>query len=402
MVLLSSLGRWWRHLRGHSVWSSNVWSVQELADVQPLATWVWLTATALVLAASSVGHLSRSLLLSLLSLAAVSQRLCAVVEQLTVCCGRAWQEALVQAVLGKIELVIFSSVALQRGQLDLASLALMGSILFSMLTVAGVSLALAASVSTELGFASESLPASLGVAILAAGAALFPAFLTMPTCKPGLHRKRYAGCDESDKVRPLSNWVSGVLLAVYCAWLWSCGTSHTGGGAAVPVSGQRPLARRRAAVLMVWVLFLAAAATLVSGAVVTAMTRDLRWWQSRPLVAAVLIPAAVNCGDLTSAADHALHGRTEAAVRVAVGSAVQVMLCLLPSAVLGAAMHGVPLTFFTLDVQHALTVLLATLTTARALADRRASQVKGVALLGNYAMLAAAFWVEGRTTGERL
>ena len=26
-----------------------MWSVQELADVQPLATWVWLTATVLVL-----------------------------------------------------------------------------------------------------------------------------------------------------------------------------------------------------------------------------------------------------------------------------------------------------------------------------------------------------------------
>jgi calcium/proton exchanger cax len=377
-----------------------VWSVQELADVQPLATWVWLTATALVLAASSVGHLNRSLLLSLLSLAAVSQRLCAVVEQLTLCCGRAWQEALVQAVLGKIELVIVSSVALQRGQLDLASLALMGSILFSMLTVAGVSLALAASVSTELGFASESLPASLGVAILAAGAALFPAFLTLPTCKPALHRKRHAACDESDKVIPLSNWVSAVLLTVYCAWLWSCGTSHKDGAVAVPAPGQRLLARRRAAVLMMWVLFLAAAATSVSGAVVTAMTRDLRWWQSRPLVAAVLIPAAVNCGDLTSAAEHAMHGRTEAAVRVAVGSAVQVMLCLLPSAVLGAAMHGMPLTFFTPDVQHATTVLLVTLTTARALAGRRASSVKGATLIGTHAMLAAAFWVEGRTTSS--
>ena len=65
-------------------------------------------------------------------------------------------------------------------------------------------------------------------------------------------------------------------------------------------------------------------------------------------------------------------------------------------------MHGVPLTFFTLDVQHATTVLLVTLTTARALADRRASTVKGATLLGTHAMLAAAFWVEGRTTGEKV
>ena len=377
-----------------------MWSVQELADVQPLATWVWLTATVLVLAASSVGHLGRSLLLSLLSLAAVSQRLCAVVEQLTLCCCRPWQEALVQAVLGKIELVIFSSVALQHGQLDLASLALLGSILFSMLTVAGFSLALAAQ-QEQLAYAGESLPPSLGVVTVAAGAALFPAFLTIGACRPGTpHRKRHAACDESDKVKPLSNWVSAVLLLLYCAWLWCCGTNHKDGGAAAPAPGQRQLARRRAAVLMVWVLFLAAAATSVSGAVVAAMERDLRWWQSRPLVAAVLIPAAVNCGDLTSAADHVLHGRTAAAVRVAVGSAAQVMLCLLPSAVLGAAMHGVPLTFFTPDLPHSITVLLATLTTARALADRRASTGKGATLLGTHAMLAAAFWVEGRTTSK--
>jgi Ca2+:H+ antiporter len=385
----------WRRLRGSHVWNSNVWSASALADLNPLTSSVWLSATVLLLLAARVGHLDKSLLMSLLALGALCQRLFAVVEQLTLCCTGPAQEALVLAVLGKVELVIFSSVALQQGELDLVEVALLGSALFALVAVSGFSLLISAVASPKHEVVFDSLRASLGVINLAAGGAVFPALLiTTSTCTE--RRGKHRCADATGKALQLSQWCSGVMLVMYCLWLWRCGPTQGSREVAIGSGNER---RRAAVVLLCWVMLLCAAAGPVSKAVLTALKSDFRFdQQARSLVAAIVIPAAVNLGDLTSAALHAWRGRIDAAVRVSVGSTVQVVLCLLPTAVFGAAKHGVALSL-TSTMTHAAALLLASIVSTRALGDRgHTSAVKGASLLGAYAMLAAFFWAEGQRT----
>lgn len=389
--------RSWRRLCAHGPWTSNVCSAQALADLSPLASWVWLSATVLLLLAARVGHLS--LLVSLLALGALSQRIFAVVEQLTACCTRPWHEALVLAVLGKVELVIFSSVALQRGELDLVQVVLMGSALFALIPVPAVSLLVGAVASTKQSASYDGRHASLGVVILAAGAAVFPALLTATTPCMGVQAKRQpVACKDgaAAKAVPLSHWCSGVLLAMYGVWLWRCGTAQAGSDRQASAGN----AGRRALVLLGWVSLLCMAAGAVSKSVLIALSADLRWRRQQLLVSAIFIPTALNCGDLTSGALHAWQGRLGASARVAVGSAVQVLLCLLPTAVLGAAMHGVPLSF-TPNMAHAAALLLASTVSARAWSAARVSVVNGAALLGAYIILAASFWAEGQALSQK-
>ena len=79
-----------------------------------------------------------------------------------------------------------------------------------------------------------------------------------------------------------------------------------------------------------------------------------------------------------------------AAPPVALRAATQVALCVLPTALLGAALRGLPLDM-NVRVFEGAALLLSVLTAALTLADGSADWLKGVILLSVFLVVAAAF-----------
>lgn len=343
---------------------------------------VALTAL-LVVAVAARGH--RGVLpASLFALATLSERLFSVSAQLASHCTSASQRVLVTSFSANGALVLFVSAAMRLKALRLVQLSLAGSLIFNLLAVPGSVLLLCGARRQTAAFRLRALSTQALLLLLVSSAVAVPSMLTATNsaaCKPGACRG----------VLLLSRLSSALLLLAYATWLRFVHGSHAhlfAEEAAPPGEDASPRLSRSAA--LGWTLLFAAACAAVCELAVNALHSAAARSLPRDFVAAVLVPVAANFGDHSAAMAHAARGACAAALAVALNAATQIALCLLPSAVLGAALHGQPLGL-DLEVFEAAALLLAALIANLTLADGRGNWLKGATLVAAYVVTSASF-----------
>ena len=317
-------------------------------------------------------------------------------------CTGVWRAA-VYAVFANGSLVLYVSVALHHRALRLAQLALLGSVLVNALAVPGGAL-LALGLRTRTArFSASQARAYAALLVLAACALFVPTMLAGTSgadgCAPGA-----VGADGCGAVLAVSRALALLLLLLYGAWLRFAYGTHAqlfveepaparAGGASMwgDAAACAQLSPRAALAASVLVGMLCAGLCFL---VIEILDGDevLRHelGASHAFWAAIALPVALNAGEFASALMHAQRGAGTAAMGVPLRAATQVALCVLPTALLGAAMRGLPLDM-NVHVFEGAALLLSVLTAALTLADGSADWLKGVILLSVFLVVAAAF-----------
>jgi Ca2+:H+ antiporter len=323
-----------------------------------------------------------------------AERLYVVSEALADHCSGA-ARAFVYAVFSSGTLVVYVSMALRRHALRLAQLALLGSLLTNLLAVTGGALLAAGLRARSTKFSSREAGAHAALLVLAT-CGIFGVSTLAAT---------ETGAGASAGVLAASRGIAALLLLSYGAWLRFAHVTHVELLAELP-AGARTASSSSSSSLrggvpdasqltlpaaLLCALLIGAASAGVCGIVLdTLHAPATRLGISRSFLGGIAIPFAVNTGELAAALALAARGACTAAIGVSLRTATQIALCVLPSAVLGAALRG---TSLDLNVRlfESAALLLSVVTVGLTLADGRADWLKGVALLSLYAVVAAGF-----------
>jgi Ca2+:H+ antiporter len=298
--------------------------------------------------------------------------------------------ALVYAVFSSGTLVVYVSLALRRHALRLAQLALVGSLLTNVLAVTGGALLAAGLRARSTKFSTREVGAHAALLVLATGGMFGVTALAATDADAGA----------SAHVLAASRGTAALLLLSYSAWLRFAHVTHVQLLAEELPAGARTAASRGSVsdashltlrVALLCALLIGVASVGVCGVVLDTLHAPVtRLGISRSFLGGIAIPFAVNTGELAAALALAERGACTAAIGVSLRTSTQIALCVLPSAVLGAALRGSPLDL-NVRVFESAALLLAVLTVGLTLADGRADWLKGVALLSLYAVVAAGF-----------
>lgn len=334
-----------------------------------------------------------------------AERLYALSDALAAQCSGVWR-ALVYAICSNGSLVLFASLALRRRATRLAQLVLLGSVLTNLLAVLGCALLAAGLRCRSVALPRRELGMHSTLHLLGAGAVAAMTALVAAgadACTAQAARPRTCGTELA-----VSRGVALVLLSSYALWLRFAHVTHArlladdAAGAAAAcaraVLAAEPSSPAERSKPSFWanVVLVAVCGALCAGVCAEAIallhaSAALRAGVPRTFMAAVALPLALNAGELAATLPLAARNAFGPAVCVPLTAATQILLCVLPFAVLGAAVRGVPLG---LDVRvfEASTLLLGVLASGAALAHGRADWLKGLVLLTMYAVVAAAYW----------
>lgn len=290
---------------------------------------------------------------------------------------------LLQSALGNLPELFVGFFALRAGLVDVVRAALVGSILANTLLVLGVAVLAGGLKHGAQRFASDS-PRMIGTLLLLAVAALL-----VPTLAASLHTAA------APHAEGLSTAVAVVLIAVYALSIpfWLRAGAVTGPGTTKellpPDDEERwplPLA----------VTLLAAGslgAALVSDWFVAALEPATRSLGISPIFTGLVIVAiASNAVENVGGVGFAVRAKPDYALSTILNSPLQIALFLTPLLVLISRLTGpTPLTlvFPTLEVAA---IAVAVLVVLVVLSDGEYVWLEGVALIGLYCILAAAFW----------
>ncbi len=290
-------------------------------------------------------------------------------------------------------LVIYVSLALRKGALRLAQLALLGSVIVNLLAVTGGALLTAGLRSPRSSAPLAADVGALSALLLLASASVFAA----TTLVPADDGTPEAATGPSRLIA--SRVMCTLLLLLYAAWLHFAHVTHKhlfaddAAGVRSPSAAgwggllAGALMTRRGALCCA--LAIGAVGAAVCDTVVDMLERVGHHGKSA-FIGGVALPLALNVGELAAALALADCGACAPAVSIALGAATQILLCVLPSAVLGASLRGVPLGL-SVHLFEACALLLTVLLVLFALADGRADWLKGLSLLCAYLFVAVAF-----------
>jgi Ca2+:H+ antiporter len=290
---------------------------------------------------------------------------------------------LLQSALGNLPELFVGFFALQAGLVDIVRAALVGSILANTLLVLGVAVVAGGLKHGPQRFESES-PRMIGTLLLLAVAALL-----VPTLATKLHTPA------ATHAAGLSSAVAVILVAVYALSIpfWLRAGAQTG-----PCDGERaaeddapPLWPLGLAVALLTVGSLGAA--VVSDWFVAALEPATKSLGLSPTFTGLVIVAiASNAVENVGGIGFALKAKPDYALSTILNSPLQVALFLTPLLVLVSHLTGpthLTLVFPTLEVAA---LALATLVVLVVLSDGEYVWLEGVALIGLYGIVAAAFW----------
>jgi Ca2+:H+ antiporter len=292
---------------------------------------------------------------------------------------------LLQSALGNLPELFVGFFALRAGLVDIVRAALVGSILANTLLVLGVAVLAGGLRHGPQRFASES-PRMIGTLLLLAVAALL-----VPTLAARLHTPA------APHGAGLSSAVALILVVVYLLsipfWLRAgavtgpCGTDEVEAGEAAP-QARWPLGL---AIALLTVGSLGAAG--VSDWFVAALQPATRSLGLSPTFTGLVIVAiASNAVENVGGIGFALRAKPDYALSTILNSPLQIALFLTPVLVLVSHLTGptqLTLVFPTLEVAS---LALAVLVVLVVLSDGEYVWLEGVALIGLYGILAAAFW----------
>jgi Ca2+:H+ antiporter len=288
---------------------------------------------------------------------------------------------LLQSTIGNLPELLVGIFALRAGLINVVQAALVGSVLASTLLVLGVAMLAGGLRHGSQRFASQA-PRMIGTLLLVSVAAL-----VVPTLVSDLHVPAAAHVDQ------LSNATAGVLIVVYVLSIpfWLRGGTI---GSPMPVDdGEHPEVLWPMWLSVVLLALAGLGAAVVSDWFVDALqpaTRALGL--SETFTGLVIVAIASNAVENTGGVRFAVKGRPDYALATILNSPLQVALFLTPLLVVADRLFGrgrFTLVFPSLEV---VVLAIATLVVIVVIYDGEYIWLEGVALIGLYCIVVAAFW----------
>jgi len=286
-----------------------------------------------------------------------------------------------QAALGNLPEILVCAFALRAGLLEVVQAALIGSILANSLLVLGIAVLVGGLKHGRMHFHAESPRMIASLMMLATTA------LAIPTLAAELHTP--AGDHEA----ALGAACAILLLIVFVASLpFSLSSDPERTGRHVE---KQPSAHNAWPLwLAVAVLVVASAgAALVSEWFVSALEPAIEHLGlSQAFAGIVIVAIAGNAVENVAGIRLAAKNRPEYAMSVILNSSLVIALCVIPTLVLLSFVLGGPILTLALPPLLIAALLLTTLTSAIIVNDGQTIWLEGVALIGLYFVIAAAFW----------
>lgn len=286
---------------------------------------------------------------------------------------------LLQSTVGNLPELLVGIFALRRGLVEVVQAALVGSVLGNLLLVAGLAFVVGGLRHGTQRFDPEEPRLYGSLLLVAVGALLVPTLahhLDTPAARHG---------------RALSDIDAVVLLGLYAAcviYLLRRGVDHQATAAHAPRTGRVPLAAALGALVAA-----GAGAAAVSDWFVGALEPATRALGISPAFTGLVIVAiASNAVENAVAVRFAIRAQPSYALATTLASPLQIALLLTPVLVLASGVVGpTPLTLVFPPLLVA-ALAVGTLVMVLVVYDGEYTWVEGVALVGLYAMVAAAFW----------
>ncbi|CAI5996584.1 unnamed protein product [Closterium sp. NIES-65] len=330
--------------------------------------------------------------LSLLSLIPLAERLGFVTEQLALCTNPTLG-GLLNATFSNAPELIIVLVALKRGLVRIIQLSILGSILGNLLLCLGSAFLAGGIYHKHLEFNRPAAQMNSGALMLAMSGMLFPNLLHATGTE--LH--------EYDSQLGLSRFAAVLMLFAYAAYIYFQLVTHReffeegedGGDGADGGSGGGGGVEQSELGLWGGVFWLIVVTTLIS-----VLSDDLvnsvegtatQWNVPFSGICVVVLPLVNNVTEHTSAIFFGMRDKLDVALSIAVGSSIQLAMFLIPLAVIGGWIIGVPmdLNFHRFET---LALFITVLITVLVLHEANANWLKGLMLVLMYAILAATFF----------
>ena len=287
---------------------------------------------------------------------------------------------ILQAALGNLPELLVCTFALRAGLVSVVQGALIGSILANSLLILGLAIFVGGLKHGRMHYDAEAPRLIVSLMMLAVAA------LAIPTFAAELHTPA-AGHE-----KPLSVACSLLLLAVFVASLpFSLGSDPDRSARHVKVTAAEPE----------WPISLAVA-TLTGASVGAAVVSDWFVQALEPAIKAlhiseafagiVVVAIAGNAVENVAGIRLAAKNRPQYAMSVVLNSSLLIALVVIPILVLYSFAFGGGALTLVLPPLLIAALLLSTLTSAIIVNDGEAIWIEGVALIGLYGIIAAAFW----------
>jgi Ca2+:H+ antiporter len=283
-----------------------------------------------------------------------------------------------QSALGNLPELFIGIFALRAGLIGVVQAAIIGSILSNALLVLGLAFLVGGLRNGEQRFDSARARSICVLLVLAVSAMIIPSLAQYVHTPAAAHEGE------------LSTIVSVVLLVVFALSV-PASIRQTGGGSG---EGATPEPPRWPLGLAVGLLAAASAlAALVSDWFVTALQPAIEVLHISPAFAGLVIVAiAGNAIENVVGIQLAARNQAEYAMSVIVNSPLQVALVLAPALVLLSHVVGGAVLTLVFSPLLVVAVFLAVLTVTIAIVDGQSDWLEGVALIGLYGAISAAFW----------
>jgi Ca2+:H+ antiporter len=325
--------------------------------------------------------------LSLLAIAPFAERLSFVTEQLALHTSETLG-GLLNATFGNVTELIVSLFALYIDNLRIVQVSLLGSILSNLLLVLGCAFFAGGVRFKQQKFNKTSCAVSAGLLLLGVTAVLFPTILT------ATHEEQTDG-----SALTISRCVSLLLFAMYLCYLYFQLQTHTHlYDEGDDDDDDDDDDDEEEAVLGIWgAIFWLAVITvfisLLSEYMVFALEgAAVDWGVPDLFLGTIIIPIVGNAAEHAAAIIFSVKNKMELALGIAVGSAVQIALLVIPVMVLTAWVVDKPLT---LDFHpfEAVSMLMTTLLVGFIIQNGESNWLQGVMLVIAYCAVAAGFFV---------
>ncbi|CAI5470831.1 unnamed protein product [Closterium sp. Yama58-4] len=328
--------------------------------------------------------------LSLLSLIPLAERLGFVTEQLALCTNPTLG-GLLNATFSNAPELIIVLVALKRGLVRIIQLSILGSILGNLLLCMGSAFLAGGIYHKHLEFNRPAAQMNSGALMLAMSGMLFPNLLHATGTE--LH--------EYDSQLGLSRFAAVLMLFAYGAYIYFQLVTHReffeeggddGGDGGADGGGGAEQSELGLWGGVFWLFVVTTLISVLSDDLVNSVEGTAAEWNV-PLsgICVVVLPLVNNVTEHTSAIFFGMRDKLDVALSIAVGSSIQLAMFLIPLAVIGGWIIGVPmdLNFHRFET---LALFITVLVTVLVLHEANANWLKGLMLVLMYAILAATFF----------
>lgn len=326
--------------------------------------------------------------LSLLGLAPLAERVSFLTEQIAFCTGPT-VGGLLNATCGNATELIIAILALYRGKIAVLKYSLLGSILSNLLLVLGSSLFCGglANLSKEQQF--DRNQADVNVLLLSLGVLChaLPLFYQYAT---------EAGASSADSILLLSRVSSIILLVAYIAYLFFQLKTHR--RLLEPEEDDDENDEEEKPVIgfwsaFVWLVGMTMVIALLSEYIVgTIEAASSSWGISISFLSIILLPIVGNAAEHAGAVIFAYKNKLDISLGVALGSATQISIFVVPLCVIIAWIMHTEMDL-SLSVIETGSLAVSVITVAFALQDGSSHYMKGAILLFGYIVISTCFFV---------